>query len=186
MSTIRSGLRSTARPSASASTSRPSASVLVISTVVPSYVVSTSPGRKDAPPTMFSASAANPVTRIGSSSRAMVSTACTTAAAPAMSSFIVGMLAAGLMVSPPESNVMPLPTSAEVRGGPGGLGRAVVELDQARRSVRSRADAEDAAAAELGELGFVVHLGLDAGDRLRRGHDLVGEDAPASGRPEAC
>ena len=86
--------------------------MLVISTVVPSYVVSTSPGRKDAPPTMFSASAAKPLTRIGSSSRAMVSTACTMAAAPAMSSFIVGMLAAGLMVRPPESNVMPLPTSA--------------------------------------------------------------------------
>ena len=112
MSTIRSGLRLTARPRASASTSRPSASVLETSTVVPSYVVSTSPGRNEAPPTMFSASAAKPLTRTGSWSRAMVSTAWTTAAAPAMSSFIVGMLAAGLMVSPPESKVMPLPTSA--------------------------------------------------------------------------
>ena len=35
----------------------------------------------------------------------------TTAAAPAMSHFIVIIPATGLMLSPPESNVIPLPTS---------------------------------------------------------------------------
>ena len=35
-----------------------------------------------------------------------------TAAAPAMSDFIVTMPVAGLMHRPPESNVMPLPTRA--------------------------------------------------------------------------
>ena len=61
---------------------------------------------------MFSAIAVYAVTLSGSPSVAIASVACTTAAAPAMSDFISFMLAPGLMVSPPESNVMPLPTSA--------------------------------------------------------------------------
>ena len=42
----------------------------------------------------------------------MANVAATTAAAPAMSHFIVVMLPAGLMLRPPESKVMPLPTRA--------------------------------------------------------------------------
>ena len=50
-----SGSSSAANASASARISRPSASVLVISTVLPSNIVSTSPGRMAAPDGMFSA-----------------------------------------------------------------------------------------------------------------------------------
>ena len=42
----------------------------------------------------------------------MTRIAAATAAAPAMSDFIVTMPVAGLMHRPPESNVMPLPTKA--------------------------------------------------------------------------
>ena len=61
---------------------------------------------------MFSAIGTKVETLIGSPSSAIASVACTTAAAPAMSLFISFMLAAGLMVRPPESKVMPLPTRA--------------------------------------------------------------------------
>ena len=54
-SRITSGFCSVARTSASASTRRPSASVLSTSTVLPPYIVSTSPGRVAEPETMFSA-----------------------------------------------------------------------------------------------------------------------------------
>ena len=52
---------------------------------------------------MFSAIGANVVTLTGSPSSAIAKVACTTAAAPAMSHFIVGHAAPGLMVRPPES-----------------------------------------------------------------------------------
>ncbi len=52
------------------------------------------------------------MTATGSASSAAASTAAATAAAPAMSHFIVTMPDDGLMLSPPESKVMPLPTSA--------------------------------------------------------------------------
>ena len=58
-SRITSGFFSVASTSASPSTSRPSASVLSTSTVVPPYIVSTSPGRTAEPETMFSAIGAN-------------------------------------------------------------------------------------------------------------------------------
>ena len=45
-------------------------------------------------------------------SREAATTVCITAAAPAMSSFIVSMPAAGLIDRPPESKVIPLPTRA--------------------------------------------------------------------------
>ena len=111
-SRITSGFRSVARTSASARISRPSASVLSTSTVVPPYIVSTSPGRIAEPDTMFSAIGTKVVTLTGSPSAAIASVAWTTAAAPAMSLFISCMPWAGLMVRPPESKVMPLPTSA--------------------------------------------------------------------------
>ena len=52
------------------------------------------------------------LTLTGSLSRAIAQVAWTTAAAPAMSDFISFIEVAGLMVRPPESKVMPLPTSA--------------------------------------------------------------------------
>ena len=52
------------------------------------------------------------MTATGSRRRAAASTVAATAAAPAMSHFIVSIPVAGLMQSPPESKVMPLPTRA--------------------------------------------------------------------------
>ncbi len=90
-STITSGSSSVARTSASARTSRPSASVLSTSTVLPPYIVRTSPGRVASPETMFSAIGAHGVTATGSPRSAIARVAATTAAAPAMSHFIVVM-----------------------------------------------------------------------------------------------
>ena len=55
---------------------------------------------------------------------------------------------------------MPLPTSARWALAPA---RRVGQLDQPRRGARARADAEDAAAAELGELVLVVDDDRDLG-----------------------
>ena len=63
----------------------------------------TSPGRIALPDTMFSAIGANVETLMGRPSLAMANVAWTTAAAPAMSHFIVVMPAAVLMERPPES-----------------------------------------------------------------------------------
>ena len=71
--------------------------------VVPPYWVITSPGRIALPETMFSAIGANVETLIGRPSLAIANVACTTAAAPAMSHFMVVMPAAGLIERPPES-----------------------------------------------------------------------------------
>ena len=60
---------------------------------------------------MFSTIGTVAVTSTGSFSAAMATTAATAAAAPPMSDFIAAMLAV-LRLSPPESNVTPLPTSA--------------------------------------------------------------------------
>ena len=68
----------------------------------------------------FSASAAYVVTFILRPSSAIASVAAITAAAPAMSHFIVYMLSPGLMLRPPESKVMPLPTSARCVVAPRG------------------------------------------------------------------
>ena len=54
------------------------------------------------------------MTLTGSFSWAIATIAPSTAAAPPMSDFIHSMGAAGLSDRPPESNVMPLPTSAMV------------------------------------------------------------------------
>ncbi len=120
-STMRSGSSSLARAMPSPSTRRPSASVLRTSTVRPPYMVSTSEGRIAVPDGMFSARHAYAVTRICGFVRAIATIAPSTAAAPLMSHFIVIMPSAGLMERPPESNVMPLPTSA--RCGPPRLAR---------------------------------------------------------------
>ncbi len=94
--------------------------MLSTSTVVPPYIVSTSPGRRAAPETMFSAIGAKVVTLSGRPSRAIASVAWTTAAAPAMSDFMSFMDEAGLIVRPPESKVIPLPTSARCACAPRG------------------------------------------------------------------
>ena len=92
-----------AHASASASTSRPSASVLAISTVVPPYVVRTSPGRYDAAPTWFSASGRTAVTRCGTCACAAASTVASATAEPAMSVFIGTIASRGLIDRPPVS-----------------------------------------------------------------------------------
>ena len=115
-------------------TRRPSASVLSTSTVLPPQMVSTSDGRCAVPDGMFSARQSQPVTATGRPSRAAASTVCSTAAAPAMSDFMASMPAAGLIEMPPESKVMPLPTSATLAVG---ARRRVRDLDQARRRARS-------------------------------------------------
>ena len=61
---------------------------------------------------MFSASAPYAVTSIRSPSWAIAQVAASTAAAPAMSHFMVYMPSAGLRFSPPVSKVIPLPTRA--------------------------------------------------------------------------
>ena len=90
--------------------SRPSASVLLISTVRPDAPRITSPGLSALPPGMFSVAGTTATTRRGTPSRAIARTAATTAAAPAMSSFIRSMPSAGLIEMPPVSKVTPLPT----------------------------------------------------------------------------
>ena len=60
---------------------------------------------------MFSARASHAVTRTGSPRRAIAKIDCAAAAAPAMSDFISSIFAGGLSEMPPESKVMPLPTS---------------------------------------------------------------------------
>ena len=101
-----------AQQSASASTRRPSASVLMISIVRPFMAVTTSPGLEAFPPGMFSVQGAMATTLIFGFSFAIAASAATTEAAPVISAFIASMLAAGLMLMPPVSKVIPLPTSA--------------------------------------------------------------------------
>ncbi len=78
-------------------------------------MVMTSDGRCAVPDGMFSASGAQPVTLTASFSEAIATIAVKTAAAPPMSDFIHSIGAAGFSDRPPESKVMPLPTSARVR-----------------------------------------------------------------------
>ena len=64
---------------------------------------------------MFSTRPIRPITFTGSFSCAIACIAPSTVAAPAMSHFMVSMPSVGLSDSPPESNVTPLPTSANSR-----------------------------------------------------------------------
>ena len=70
-----------------------------------------SPGRIADPLIRFSVAPTTARTRTGRRRRAIAPTASSTAAPPAMSNFIATMLAAGLIDSPPLSNVTALPTS---------------------------------------------------------------------------
>jgi hypothetical protein len=78
-------------------------------------MVRTSDGRCALPDGMFSAIGAQPVTFTSGLIRAIAVIAAITAAAPPMSDFIASIAVDGLSESPPESNVMPLPTSARCR-----------------------------------------------------------------------
>ena len=101
---------------------------------------------------MFSAIGAYVVTLTGSPSAAIANVAWTTAAAPAMSDFISSMLCGRLDGQAAGVERDALADEREVRRRAlGGVG----QLDQPRRRVRARADAEDAAAAELGQLLLV-------------------------------
>jgi hypothetical protein len=81
---------------ASPSVSRPSASVLLISTVVPSIDVSTSPSLYARPETRFSQHAATACTSCSHPSVAIASIAEMTAAAPDMSTFMSSIAFDGL------------------------------------------------------------------------------------------
>ena len=122
-----SGSASVASESASARMSRPSASVLRTSTVLPFRMVRTSPTRVASPPVMLSVIGRKPSTRTFAPSVAMARNAPSTAAAPPMSPFMPTMASAGFSERPPESNVMPLPTSATV---PARLGGGVLEAQE--------------------------------------------------------
>src|SRR6266545_2338835 len=165
-STIRSGLSSEARTSASPSTSRPSASVFSTSTVLPPYMVSTSDGRMAAPDGMFSAIAAYAVTWTGSPSRAIAMVAPTTAAAPPMSAFI---------------EIIPVGGFSDDRGllqrGPGaGVVRQLGEHGQRRRlavAALVRLVRRVGVPPEQRALGHRPHAGRVRG-RQRQAHRLRG------------
>ena len=105
---------------------------------------------------MLSVIGVNETTRTATSSAGRAHMVATTAAAPAMSHFISIIDSAGLIDSPPESNVMPLPTSA-TRVDRVGLGQLVLDrlvdrrggvvgqLQQARRLHRALVDRDHAA-----------------------------------------
>jgi len=84
----------------------------------PSLVMSTSPGLIAASPGMFSVIGAIAVTLAPTPSAAAAPRAPRTMAAPDMSVFMVVMPSAVLSDSPPESKVMPLPTSTMWAGSP--------------------------------------------------------------------
>ena len=84
--------------------------MLLTSTVRPAAPRITSPGLSALLPGMFSVAGTTATTRRGMPSLAMARTAETTAAPPAMSSFIRSMPSAGLIEMPPVSKVTPLPT----------------------------------------------------------------------------
>ena len=113
MSTTASGCSSVASASPSASSRRPSASVLWISTVVPPWIVSTSPSFIADPEGMLSVHIRYPVTALRQPTVARADIDASTAAAPDMSIFIAACIGSvALRLIPPESYITPLPTSA--------------------------------------------------------------------------
>ena len=148
-STIRSGLTRLAVVIPSARTSRPSASVLRTSTVLPPYMVRTSPGRVALPDGMFSARQAYAVTRTGQPELGDREGRSRHRRGPGHVALHrhhrVGRLdrqAAGV-----EGDAL-----ADERDVRDGLGRLVGHGDQSRAASRALADAQDAA----------VSLGLQA------------------------
>ena len=98
---------------ASARTKRPSASGLRTSTVFPPKIVMTSLGRVAVSLGIFSARGAQHSIATGKASSAIARVAAHTAAAPLISHFIASIPKPGLRLSPPVSNVIPLPTNAK-------------------------------------------------------------------------
>ena len=92
--------------------SRPSASVFVMSTILPLSARTTSPGRVECGPGMFSTAGATARSGVPGASRATVAIAAMTVAAPVLSIFISSIRSAGLIEMPPESKQTPLPTIA--------------------------------------------------------------------------
>ncbi len=90
----------------------------MISIVRPFMAETTSPGFVALPPGMFSVHGAIATTFTRGLSLAIAPMAAITDAAPVMSAFIASMFAAGLMLIPPVSKVMPLPTSARSKPSP--------------------------------------------------------------------
>ena len=101
---------------------------------------------------MFSARQAYAVTRTGSPSLAIASVAWVTVAAPAMSHFIVSMPWPVLMVEAAGVEGDALADERHVGDRRGG---GVAELDEPGRRARAATDAEEAAAAEVGQLLLV-------------------------------
>ena len=110
------------------------------------------------PEGMFSAMHSQPVTLTGRPRPATARTAFSTAAAPAMSHFMVTMPAPGLMEIPPVSKVMPLPTRARSATALFGL---VLQLDHARGPGGALANAHDAAVAVLEQALLIEDRDLD-------------------------
>ena len=154
MSTIASGRSSAASTSASAITSRPSASVLMTSTVVPPRIVMTSPSLI-AVPGRHVVGAHQVAGDRRSGSRARRSASSPRGRAGARHVVLHrrrGRRRDGLRLMPPESYMIPLPTSASVRGRPvalAGAGRRVRELDHPRLVGAAAVHAEEPAAAQL-------------------------------------
>ncbi len=105
------GLNFSAYVRASQRIKRPSASVFSTSMVWPDMLVTTSPGLLASPSGMFSQLGTIPTTLIAGLSSPRVLNAPKTLAAPHISNFISSIAGEGLMDIPPESKVMPLPTS---------------------------------------------------------------------------
>ena len=80
--------------------------------VMPAMLFTTSPGRVALPLGMFSQAATTATTFIAGAVSASACIVPSTDAAPHMSNFISSMPAPGFRLMPPESKVMPLPTSA--------------------------------------------------------------------------
>src|SRR5699024_6641324 len=79
--------------------------------VCPDKLVTTSPGLLALTPGIFSQEAISPITSRSRSNSATVRIVPSTLAAPHMSYFISSRFFAGFKEMPPESKVMPLPTS---------------------------------------------------------------------------
>ena len=110
MSITLAGLNLSIYVSASHKTNLPSASVFKISTVCPDKVFTTSPGLVAVLLGMFSAEATTPIIFSLGLISAIALIVPNTLAEPDISYFISSMLGLGLMLIPPVSKVIPLPT----------------------------------------------------------------------------
>ena len=109
--------------------------------------------------------ARRPSPRSGSPRAAATDTACSAAAPPAMSYFMVSIDFAGLSERPPESKVMPLPTIAIRRRAPprAGSWRRMTKRGSSRAAARDR---EAAGQPFLRHAVRPPHLGPQTGRRL--------------------